>query len=251
MPPAPGPRDRLARPASALERYSRELDATEINSSFHRHHRLSTYARWRGSVPAGFRFAVKVPRAITHDARLELAPSLPVFERFLGEIAELGDSVGPLLVQLPPSFAFDARVAHGWFAAMRERWQGAVVCEPRHASWFEARADALLADHAVARTGADPARVPAAAEPGGWPGLVYLRLHGSPRMYASAYDAAFLERTAERIRVARAARTTSELWCVFDNTAAGQALPNALALRELLDGRRPAGEAPRGGIRPS
>ena len=53
---------------SHLERYARVFPAVEINSSFYRPHKPETYARWADSVPDGFRFAVKVPRAITHGA---------------------------------------------------------------------------------------------------------------------------------------------------------------------------------------
>jgi uncharacterized protein YecE (DUF72 family) len=55
---------------SHLERYSRALNAAEINSSFHRPHRRSTYERWAASVPAEFRFSVKLPKTITHERRL-------------------------------------------------------------------------------------------------------------------------------------------------------------------------------------
>ena len=77
---------------------------------------------------------------------------------------------------------------------------------------------------------ADPARVPAAAEPGGHPGVAYYRLHGSPRIYWSAYDEPYLDRLAAQMR--SAARTADEVWCIFDNTASGSAIPNAWSLLE-------------------
>jgi uncharacterized protein YecE (DUF72 family) len=80
---------------------------------------------------------------------------------------------------------------------------------------------------------ADPARVPAAGEPGGWDGLVYHRLHGSPRIYYSDYDAPYLDALAERLR-ADAGRAQA-VWCVFDNTALGHATANALAVRHRLE----------------
>ena len=233
MPPSSTPPDRLARADSALTRYARVLPATEVNSSFHRHHRPSTYARWAAATPAAFRFALKVPKAVTHGARLELSAALPVLERFLAEVGELGARRGPLLVQLPPSLAFDEPRVEAFLVALRARWSGSVACEPRHASWFDTRADALLVAQRVARVAADPARVPAAAEPGGWPGLVYVRWHGSPRTYYSSYDEAQLAGLAARLR-ALAAGPAEEVWCTFDNTAAGAALGNAMRLMELL-----------------
>lgn len=206
-----------------LERYARVMPAVEIDSSFYRPHRPATYARWAGSVPPGFRFAVKLPRSVTHDARLCGADD--ALDRFLGEVSALGDRLGPLLVQLPPSLRFDGAVAAAFFSGLRRHFAGPVVCEPRHRSWFIPVADGLLADHRVARVAADPAVVPAAAEPGGWDGLTYRRLHGSPVIYRSAYDPAFLDALARRLEE-EAGR--GPVWCVFDNTADGHALPDAL-----------------------
>ena len=97
--------------------------------------------------------------------------------------------------------------------------------EPRHASWFEPAADRLVTRYRVARVAADPALVPQAAEPGGWDGLVYYRLHGSPKVYFSAYGDEHLASLAKTLT--RSART-AEVWCIFDNTAEGAATANAL-----------------------
>jgi uncharacterized protein YecE (DUF72 family) len=90
----------------------------------------------------------------------------------------------------------------------------------------------LLAEHRVARVLADPVRFDAAARPGGWPGLVYVRLHGSPRMYYSSYEPGLMDALAHRIAMeVLAGRDT---WCIFDNTASGAAAHNALALEAAL-----------------
>jgi uncharacterized protein YecE (DUF72 family) len=142
----------------------------------------------------------------------------------------LGDRLGPLLVQLPPSLRFDARVARAFLVALRERHAGAVAVELRRAIWLYAEAEALLAAHRVARVAADPARADVDASPGGWDGLRYYRLHGSPRIYYSAYDDAYLRSLAVRLGAAAA----GPAWCIFDNTASGAATANALALRARL-----------------
>ena len=219
-----------------LARYARRLNAAEVNSSFYRPHRPGTYARWAEAVPQEFRFAVKVPRLVTHELRLVDAAA--PFEDFLGEIASLGERIGPLLVQLPPSLAYDEGVAEAFFSAVRTRFQGLVAVEPRHASWFSPAAEALLVRHAIARVAADPARAAGAAEPGGSPGLVYIRLHGSPQIYFSAYEPAYLDVLARRL--AAHAASGGEVWCIFDNTAHGWATPNALAVRDRLAGLRQA-----------
>ena len=90
---------------SGLERYAAIFSCAEINSSFHRVHRTSTREKWRDSVPEGFRFAVKLPKTVTHQARLVGADLL--VEAFLAEAGLLGSRLGVLLVQLPPSLALD------------------------------------------------------------------------------------------------------------------------------------------------
>jgi uncharacterized protein YecE (DUF72 family) len=219
---------------SHLERYAQRLPAVEINSSFYRPHRPATYARWAASVPQWFRFAVKVPRAITHIHRLR-AVDAPL-ERFLSEATALGTALGPLLIQLPPSLRFDAKTVAAFLTTLRVQFSGSVVCEPRHASWFSDEAERMLVAARVARVAADPAPVPQAAQPGGWPGLVYIRLHGSPQMYESPYSDADLERYAQMLRTAA---QNVPAWCIFDNTALGAATGNALDLLARLDLHQP------------
>ncbi|GIL40878.1 DUF72 domain-containing protein [Roseiterribacter gracilis] len=208
---------------SQLARYASVFSAVEINSSFYRPHRPATYARWADSVPASFRFAVKLPKEISHQRRL--VDAAEPLDRFLAEATCLGGRLGPLLLQLPPSQRFDPVIAARFFDLLRSRFTGDVVCEPRHASWFADAPDALLVAHRIARVAADPAKVPAGSEPGGWGGLNYLRLHGSPEIYRSSYDDAALEAMAARLRAA-----TVPAWCIFDNTMLGAAALNAAAL---------------------
>lgn len=219
--------ERFPAGGSGLERYSARFNAVEINSTFYRSHRASTYARWVAATPPLFRFAVKLPRTITHEARLLGAQKLVA--TFRGEVSQLGEKLGPLLVQLPPSLAYDAAVAEAFFLGLRELWPETIVCEPRHASWFEPAAEALLYASRVARVAADPARHPAAAAPGGWRGVSYWRLHGSPRMYYSSYEQAALRGLASDML-----DRVGERWCVFDNTTSGAAAANALSLLDLI-----------------
>jgi uncharacterized protein YecE (DUF72 family) len=211
---------------SHLERYARRFDAVEINSSFYRPHRRKTYQRWAESVPPGFRFSVKLPKAMTHEAQLVDCGAL--LDDFAGEVMGLGDRLGVLLVQLPPKLALDRRIADRFFRDLRQRLDVPVVCEPRHPSWFTPDVDDWLAEHYIARVAADPAPVPDAGEPGGWKGLAYYRWHGSPRIYYSDYDEVALAALAKRLEAQR--RHGVPTWCILDNTALGAALGNALAL---------------------
>lgn len=221
-------RERFPEGGSGLQRYAARLNCAEINSSFYRPHRPSTWTRWAADTPCDFRFSVKLPRTITHDQRL-VDPGERL-DAFLAEARLLGEKLGPLLVQLPPSLAFDPAVAATFFEALRLRHEGLVACEPRHATWFEADADVLLQAHRIARVAADPVRHPKAGEPGGWDGLRYWRLHGSPRMYWSSYDAPWLDRLGEALQAGQ-----GEAWCIFDNTSSGAAAANALDLAAQLD----------------
>jgi uncharacterized protein YecE (DUF72 family) len=220
---------------SMLATYASRFDCVEINSSFYRPHQRKTYERWADSVPRAFRFSVKLPKTITHDLHLRGAGAL--LDRFAGEVDGLGTKLGGILVQLPPSLVLDARPATAFFTMLRRRFPDAkLACEPRHASWFGARADALWARFEVGRVGADPALAEEARSPGGDTAWRYWRLHGSPRMYYSDYADAALDALAAQLRATRGA---GERWLMFDNTAHGHSTTDAARLQARL-GLEPA-----------
>jgi uncharacterized protein YecE (DUF72 family) len=225
--------ERFPEEGTSLTRYAAQFSAAEINSTFHRPHRPATYERWAADVPGNFRFSVKLRRTITHDQRLTGTETL--VESFLEEIAGLGDKAALLLIQLPPSLAFDDVIASAFFEHLRSRTDLALACEPRHASWFTGGAAALLAEMKVARVAADPAKSEGAGTPGGWSGFSYYRLHGSPVPYRSSYEeerlAAYAQAIAADLAVGR------DVWCIFDNTASSAAMGNALRLSELITSR--------------
>jgi uncharacterized protein YecE (DUF72 family) len=216
-------KDTFPRTGSHLERYAVRLNCAEINSSFYRPHQRKTYERWAASVPEDFRFSVKLPRTITQNHRLKGYDDL--LARFAEEVSGLGGKLGVLLVQLPPSLGYDAETASAFFHDLRKQTGAAIACEPRHADWFTPQADAALKKLKVARVAADPPRAPADGVPGGWRGLGYWRLHGSPRTYYSDYDDATLKKTAAGLQDGD--------WCIFDNTATFAALGNALTLARM------------------
>lgn len=211
-----------------LERYARRLGAVEINSSFYRPHRRQTYERWAESTPDHFRFSVKIPKAISHERRLKDCGAL--LDRFCEEVAGLGEKLGVLLLQLPPTFSFEEHDADSFFQSLAAHTQTPVALEPRHASWFTPDIGGWLAERRIARVAANPAPVTGASEPGGWQRLAYYRWHGSPKIYYSDYDAAALAALRRRLDENRA--NGADIWCIFDNTALGAALGNALAMNE-------------------
>ncbi|MCW8278405.1 DUF72 domain-containing protein [Pseudomonas sp. PCH199] len=210
-----------------LQRYASQLTGVEINSSFHRPHRQQTYARWAASVPSGFRFSVKMPKQITHVLRLQQCNQ--ALDEFVAQCSGLEDRLGCLLVQLPPSLVFDESVAVAFFTALRSRFSGHVVLEPRHESWVGAQS--LLVQHRIAQVAVDPSRISTDMSPRGWAGLQYWRLHGSPRIYYSAYELAWLKDLAFKLQTGRVDGQTT--WCIFDNTASSAAMGNALTLLKL------------------
>lgn len=230
--------DRFPAEGSHLQRYAAVFPVAEINSSFYRPHKVQTYERWAASVPEGFRFSVKLPRTITHDAKLRDVAAL--LDRFADEVAGLGRKLGCVLVQLPPKLAFDTRVAEAFFALLQQRFDCLLACEARHPTWFAAGATDLLREAGIVRVIADP--------PAGQPGphepttaTIYVRLHGSPRVYYSSYSDEYLAALSADLATHSAAART--VWCIFDNTASGAAVPNALQLLHTPRAQAAAGDA--------
>jgi len=209
-----------------LQRYAHRLTCAEINSSFHRPHQRKTWERWAATTPPNFRFAVKLPKTITHTAKLHNTGAL--LQTFLDQATGLGPKLGPLLIQLPPSLAYDEALAHDFLTTFRELHPGLAALEPRHATWFTPSADRLLRSFDIARVAADPPKGSSlAATPGGSKTLRYYRLHGSPRTYYSEYPETFLKHLAPTL-------PHKNTWVIFDNTALGHATQNALQLAALL-----------------
>lgn len=179
-------------------------------------------------MPRDFLFAAKIPKSITHVAKL--VDCSATLDTFLAEVSHLAPKLGPLLLQLPPKLAFDPDVAGPFCKLLDADGRFTVVCEPRHASWFTPDADAWLRERRIARVAADPAKHDGADVPGGWRGLSYYRLHGSPRMYYSAYGAERIELMREQLERDEA----PQQWCMFDNTASGAAAADALELHAAL-----------------
>ena len=215
---------------SHLERYSSVFTATEINSSFYREHKPDTYARWAETTPPGFQFAVKMPRTITHDNRMEGARE--ELARFVEQASALGPKLAWVLVQLPPKLQFDAAVAEDFFAVAGSMLPCPIALEARHATWFDESASGLMERLCITRVTADPmakgvsVHVPTTDS-------YYIRLHGSPRIYYSSYPNDYIAQLAGAMTAH--VRDTGPAWCIFDNTAGMAAVANGLELVRQLD----------------
>lgn len=203
---------------SGLARYAAVFDGVEVNSTFYRRHKVSTFERWAGSTPERFRFAVKIPKVITHENAMK--DIRQPFATFLQDIAALGGKRGPLLCQLPPSLRFDPERFEAAFDTMRTLDERPLVIEVRHRSWASEQALKLLRRYSIDRVLADPALV--------WPASDfreaprYVRLHGKPKVYYSSYSDAEIAAFSQLLG--------PDSWCVFDNTASGAAIENALTM---------------------
>jgi uncharacterized protein YecE (DUF72 family) len=215
---------------SHLERYAHHLNAVEINSSFYKSHRVGTYSRWAASTPVDFRFSVKAPRTITHERRLVGCD--PLLDAFAAQICGLGSKLGMILVQLPPKLVFEQDILESFVASLRKRFFVPVAVEPRHPSWFTTETNCWLQKHQIARVAADPPIAQGGADPAGYREVRYYRCHGWPKIYFSNYDHAAL--IALRARLREDASSGARSWCIFDNTASGAALGNALTLTKLF-----------------
>jgi uncharacterized protein YecE (DUF72 family) len=220
-PPGTPPRERLGH-------YTGRFGTVELNASFYRWPRNSTFAGWRRRLPEGFQLSVKAPRGLTHAKRL-YAPEVWV-DRIAGCWHELGERRGVLLVQLGPGqVRDDARL--DYFLGRLPWWLRTAV-ELRHPSWVDDAVFDLLERHGVAycvMSGAGLPCVLRATAP-----FVYVRLHGPDQhyLYGGSYGEDALRWWADRVR--EWAGTGRDVYVYFNNDGDGNAVRNAWTLRGLL-----------------
>jgi uncharacterized protein YecE (DUF72 family) len=190
--------------AEMLRYYAARLPAVEINNTFYRLPREAMLAAWAEQVPPGFRFALKVSQRITHIKRLRGAES--ELEYLLLAVSALGESLGPLLFQLPPNFKADVELLKVFLELLPRRVRAAF--EFRHASWSTPAVREALGARgcALCVADADEAPEPAVEATADWG---YLRLR------RQTYDAAALSAWAQRI----AAQPWHEVYVFFKHEA--------------------------------
>jgi uncharacterized protein YecE (DUF72 family) len=209
-----------------LDHYAQIFDTVELNNSFYRLPPASTFRRWRERTPAGFCFAVKASRYLTHNRRL-IDPEEPL-RRLWSHAGDLREKLGPMLYQLPPRWKRDAERLERFLAAARRPSPQAV--EFRDKAWYDEETYAALEAAGVAlcihdMAGSEaPRRVTA--------GFVYLRFHGSGARYGGAYG-------RERLLpwttwVASQLDAGRDVYAYFNNDVGGHAPRDALLLRELI-----------------
>lgn len=211
-----------------LPHYLARYDTVELNASFYRWPKDTTFATWREKTPPGFTMTVKASRGLTHARKL-LQPEIWI-ERTERGVGQLGDKLGVVLAQLPPNLEYDhARLTY--FLDRWPRWMRLAV-EFRHQSWDREETYALLAEHGAAycvMSGANLPCVLRVTAP-----FAYVRFHGPDpnQLYGGSYTDDSLRWWADRIREWQA--RGHDVWAYFNNDWAGNALRNADTLKALL-----------------
>ncbi len=209
-----------------LEFYARHFTTVELNNSFYRLPSEGALANWRDLAPAGFTFAVKVSRFITHIKRLKNCGE--AVANFITRARILGDKLGPLLYQLPPNLHRNDSLLDSFLSGLPEGMEH--VVEFRHQSWLEDEVLAILRKHKVGLCVFDMPSLPcpllATAD------FAYIRFHGSSSLYSSCYSDEELACWARRL--AGLAPHLRAVYVYFNNDAEGFAVRNALTLRGYL-----------------
>lgn len=205
-----------------LSHFAARFPTVEVDSTYYRLPSERILEGWRDGTPPGFRFTIKSPGAITHDARLVSVEEETA--EFLDRAAHLGEKLGVILFQFPPGFHADLGLMRDFLAILPRGPRYAV--ELRHRSWFERDTYALLRRHNVAFVVHDHNEkgspiVTTASH-------AYLRLHGPTGRYRGLYGAETLFQWAELVR--EWLRDGLEVWCYLNNDERGKSVQNALEL---------------------
>lgn len=211
-----------------LEAYASVFDTVEVNNSFYRLPEASTFARWSERVPAGFLYAVKASRYLTHMKKLK-DPGEPI-ERLFSRMRALGKRMGPVLYQLPPGFTVDVpRLEHFLQALPRDARH---VLEFRDPSWYAEEVYALMRRHRAAlclhdMRGSATGRLRVGP-------FVYVRFHGPSGQYHGGYPDERVQSWAEWLRAQMDDGT--DVYAYFNNDVGGHAPRDALTLRRFVGG---------------
>lgn len=213
-----------------LQYYARHFPTTEVNYSFYHLPRPSTYRKWYNETPAGFVFAVKASRFITHIKKLKDVQE--AWAKFIESALNLQEKLGPVLFQFPPGFS----AKEGEIRILREFLELIpsgpgrelrFAFEFRHKSWCRQLVYDLLREYNAAWVIADSARYPKAKAVTA--DFVYVRMHGPQAMFGSSYSAEKLSELAREIKEWSTAGR--DVYVYFNNDFHGYAVANA---RDLM-----------------
>jgi uncharacterized protein YecE (DUF72 family) len=209
-----------------FDRYSQEFDTVEINASFYRLPLPTTFEGWREKAPPGFRYAVKANRFITHMKKLVGCGE--EIDRFIELARRLGETLGPILYQLPPSLHKDLSRLENFLKRLPQDVEH--VVEFRHASWYDEDVLALLDRHGAGFVTHDLKGLKSPRWASGR--TAYVRFHGTAGKYHGRYsEEALLDWTDWLLQQAREGRS---VWCYFNNDIHGHAIEDARTLKSMV-----------------
>ncbi|MCK4789678.1 MAG: DUF72 domain-containing protein [Desulfobacteraceae bacterium] len=207
-----------------LDFYTRHFDTVEVNATFYRLPKPETFDNWYEKTPRGFLWSVKASKYITHTKRLQ--DCREPLERLYNAAGRLKEKLGPILLQLPPNMVFEREIFIPFCENLDPSFQH--VLEVRHQSWIDPCVFKILSEHNIAFCLSDTA--------GKYPyheeitaDFVYVRLHGSQKLYASEYSEDELQEWGRKIR-----NLNMQAYVYFDNDFKGFAIKNAKRLKEIL-----------------
>ena len=217
-------------PRKWLAYYCSQFNTLELNVTFYRMPALKAFETWYDQSPAGYRFAVKAPRTVTHYQKFSAAAQ-PVLADFYGTVREgLREKLGPVLFQLPPKAAYSDELAQRLVDSLDPAFTN--VAEFRHPSWWAAGPQRLLTRHGIAFVGQSyppPLELPDEAVAN--TSVLYYRFHGVPELYKSSYSPEFLARIAREIK---AAENVQQVYLYFNNGIGGVGAHDARQMQALL-----------------
>lgn len=204
--------------------YSKYFSTVEINVTFYRDVRTSTFQKWYNSTPKNFLFSVKLSRQITHFKRLKVDKLY--IESFIQKYSTLKEKLGVILIQLPPGLKFDETLVNDFISMLDKTYKYTI--EVRNKTFIHDKFFEILKQNNIAFCIADSAgRFPyyevVTAD------FIYVRLHGSQRLYASEYTEEELKEWVRKINT-----WNKPTFVYFDNDYMGYAVKNASRLKKLL-----------------
>ena len=209
-----------------LEYYSEQFHTIELNNSFYRLPSESAFQRWHDVTPSDFTFALKVSRFITHIKRLKNTEE--AVDTFISKARILGEKLGPLLYQLPPSLHRDDDILESFLSTLPSGLQH--VIEFRHHSWFEDEVFEILRRYATGFCIFDmpdlTCPLVATAD------FAYVRFHGSTGLYYSCYSEDEMDNWAKKL--AQLPDSVRHLYIYFNNDAQAFAVSNACTIHSKL-----------------
>jgi uncharacterized protein YecE (DUF72 family) len=216
-----------SKPKEWLKIYSQHFNTVEINATFYKIPTAKTFKKWYEETPKDFIFSVKAPKIITHLKKLrDVKDDL---KAFLNAISPLEEKAKVLLFQLPPSFKYNREILVDFLKILPSDYLN--VLEIRNISFHNEEFVELLKKYKICLCFSDCA--------GKYPSwyevqttdYLYIRMHGSKKLYVSNYEEDELQSLAKKIKSFK----IRSAFVYFDNTAEGYAVPNALRLKEILE----------------